>query len=39
MQTLWWFATVCTPGADKVVGLQTEVEDFGGGGRGSEVSG
>jgi len=30
MQILWWFATVCMAGADKVVGaqgLQTEVED------------
>jgi len=28
MQMIWWFATVCTPGADKVVGLQTEMEDL-----------
>lgn len=28
MQILWWFVTACTPGADKVVGLQSEVEDF-----------
>jgi 8-oxo-dGTP pyrophosphatase MutT (NUDIX family) len=28
MQILWWFATVCTAGADKVTGLQTEVEDY-----------
>lgn len=46
MQTLWWFATVCTPVADKVVGLQTEVEDFEGafieverGNAGGDVSG
>jgi 8-oxo-dGTP pyrophosphatase MutT (NUDIX family) len=30
MQILWWFATVCMAGTDKVVGgrLQTEVEDY-----------
>jgi hypothetical protein len=24
----WWFATVRTPGAEEVIGLQTEVEGF-----------
>jgi hypothetical protein len=28
MQILWYFTIICTPGTDKVVGLQTEVEDF-----------